>query len=143
MRLLAAKKSCLFILEEHMLKSCGRCGNLHEKNQVCPKREARKKQLTYIDKWRNSKTWRKKSLEIRQLDLFLCLICKDKGFYNFSNLSVHHIVPIAQNWELRLENSNLITLCIACHTLAECGDISRDKLYQLLEKRNESGFQNA
>jgi 5-methylcytosine-specific restriction protein A len=143
MNIYGVAERLLFYLEAHMLKSCGNCGSTHEKNETCPRKQARKKQLTYIDKWRNSHTWRRKSLEIREQDLFLCLNCKDKGQYTFSDLSVHHIIPLVRDWSKRLENTNLITLCTYCHTLAERGEIATDKLYQLIEKRNESGFQNA
>jgi hypothetical protein len=32
-----------------------------------------------------------------------------------NSLNAHHIIPLSKNWNLALENSNLITLCITCH----------------------------
>jgi 5-methylcytosine-specific restriction enzyme A len=122
-----------------MLKSCTHCSNYHQRTETCPRKPQRIKEPTKASKFRDTWKWRRKSLAIRKLDLYLCQACKDQGIYTFDNLEVHHIVPIAKNWELRLEDNNLITLCTACHTLAEFGDISTDKCYQLIKKRNKVG----
>ena len=127
---------------EHLLKSCTYCSSYHKTTESCPMKPYRKKDDTRVSKFRHTWSWRRKSLAIRQLDLFLCLYCKSHGLYVFDNLEVHHIIPIAKQWDLRLEDNNLITLCSQCHTLAECGKISTDKLYQLIQKRNEVGIRN-
>lgn len=44
-------------------------------------------------------------------DEYTCVMCNDKGGY----LSVDHIKPWADHPELRFEESNLRTLCRACH----------------------------
>jgi 5-methylcytosine-specific restriction enzyme A len=123
-----------------MLRSCSYCSKYHKTTETCPSKTYRKKEPTKVSKFRETWTWRKKSLAIRQLDLFLCLHCKSKGIYEFKNLEVHHIIPIAKGWDQRLNDDNLITLCSYCHTLAEKGEISRDKLYQLIQKRYEVGI---
>jgi 5-methylcytosine-specific restriction enzyme A len=133
---------CLFVMGGNpLLKSCIYCSNYHQRGEDCPRKPVRIKEATSISKFRSGARWRKKSLEIRTLDLYLCQHCKSVGIYNFMNLEVHHIIPIAKDWNKRLENENLITLCSQCHTLAEDGDISTDKLYQLIKKRNEVGTQ--
>jgi 5-methylcytosine-specific restriction enzyme A len=123
-----------------LLKSCVYCSKYHKTTERCPSKPYRTKEPTKVSQFRKTWSWRKKSLAIRKLDLFLCLHCKDQGIYIYNNLEVHHIIPIAQGWDLRLTDSNLITLCSQCHTLAECGKISTDKLYQLIKKRNEVGI---
>ena len=44
---------------------------------------------------------------------------------------VHHITPLAYDYSLRLEDSNLITLCPFHHEQAECGQISAEHLREL------------
>ena len=50
---------------------------------------------------------------------------------NVDNLSVHHIEPLHENWERRLDDENLITLCPRHHEMAERGHIKRDYLHAL------------
>ena len=45
-----------------------------------------------------------------------------------SDLSVHHIVPLKVDYDRRLDNDNLITLCRYHHEAAERGYISRLEL---------------
>lgn len=46
----------------------------------------------------------------------------------YQGLSVHHIVPVAEDPERALDDSNLITLCSFHHELAESGYITRGEL---------------
>jgi 5-methylcytosine-specific restriction endonuclease McrA len=123
-----------------MLRSCTYCSSYHKTTEKCPNKTYRIKEPTKASKFRETWTWRKKSLAIRQLDLFLCLYCKSKSIYTFENLEVHHIIPIVKAWDQRLNDENLITLCSQCHTLAELGEISTDNLYQLIKNRNKVGI---
>ena len=46
----------------------------------------------------------------------LCVRCLLKyGIVTTEHLEVHHIEPLIQYWEKRLQNDNLITLCVQCH----------------------------
>lgn len=55
---------------------------------------------------------------VRQLaltrDHYLCQVCKRKGIIKQGN-TVHHIVPIKDDWNKRLDLDNLETICMACH----------------------------
>ncbi len=51
-----------------------------------------------------------------------------------SGLSVHHIVPLAVDYSMRLDDNNLITLCRSHHELAESGIISAAQLLQLIDE---------
>lgn len=42
---------------------------------------------------------------------------------------MHHIIPLAEVWEKRLDNDNLILLCRAHHEKAEKGEVDRDTLH--------------
>jgi 5-methylcytosine-specific restriction enzyme A len=107
-----------------MLTSCKYCMGVHPRGFNCTKKPPRTKFPSDITKFRGSRLWKKKSQEIRKRDKYLCQVCLKEMRYTFRNLEVHHIVPIAKNWDLKLENTNLITLCIEHHKLADNGSIS-------------------
>ena len=97
-----------------MLKTCSICGKIHDFNKTC-KRVSTKK-FTLESKFRKSYQWTVKSKQIRQRDKYLCQICiRDKYdtncLYNYKELEVHHIVSINEDYNLRLDDMNLITLC--------------------------------
>ena len=63
-----------------------------------------------------SKAWKDKREEIKSLDKGICQRCLIKfGIVTIENLEVHHIEPLTTKWERRLQNDNLITLCLQCH----------------------------
>lgn len=121
-----------------MLKSCAKCGKIHPKGFICvlPDKQERNSQA---DKFRNTQSWRRKSEEIKTRDFHLCRICLSNMYntklkYNSQRLSVHHIIPLAEDFERRFDNDNLITLCSYHHELAERGVIPRRILLELAEK---------
>lgn len=61
-------------------------------------------------KFRGSQQWKNKRAEILLRDNNQCKICGNRD-----NLQVHHIYSLANYPEMKLENSNLITLCPGCH----------------------------
>ena len=50
----------------------------------------------------------------------------------YDGLSVHHIVPVVEDPQLAMEDSNLISLCGFHHELAESGYIPRADLQELV-----------
>ena len=109
-----------------MMKSCSRCGRIHDINHRCYANSKNYYQHSpETRKFRNSTAWKKKAQEIKERDKFLCQICLKHNIFNYKELSVHHIQPIAENEALRLENSNLITLCEKHHQDCESGKIPR------------------
>lgn len=118
-----------------MLVSCMYCNNLHNRSEICNKKtKPKKKEPTYISKFRNTKAWQKKRNEIKKRDKLLCQYCLQDHKYTFINLEVHHIDPISLNWNKRLEATNLITLCSSCHKMAEKMDIKKDLLERIALK---------
>lgn len=118
-----------------MLKSCHYCGGIDQRNYKCPSKQQlkRKKESNDLNRFRWSRLWVNKSKWIRQRDKYLCQICLREQYYtqtkyNFNNLEVHHIVPLNEGWDKRLEDSNLITLCAYHHKMADRGEIPRDEL---------------
>jgi hypothetical protein len=68
--------------------------------------------MTYAEKLKDPR-WQKKRLEILDRDHFTCQCCTDKT----KTLCVHHKSYTGEPWEV--ENSELITYCIDCHSLIE------------------------
>lgn len=129
------------------LKSCQYCGRIHKSDYDCGKKPIRWKRSnasnvnasstnantirTSIESFRSSSEWKNKRADIRVRDNGVCRVCLANKRITQDNLSVHHIVPLVENFELRLNDSNLITLCGKHHELAESGLISRDELTDL------------
>jgi len=63
----------------------------------------------------SSLEWADKRLEIMKIDNFTCLKCQKNDSKVHASFNVHHIIPLSVDWEQRLVNNNLITLCVSCH----------------------------
>lgn len=120
-----------------MLKTCSRCGIVPE-NHICPYKKHRNKDSDdKLNKFRKSKQWTNKSIEVRTRDKFLCQVCIRNKYntintYNYNKLEVHHIIPLHENFDKRLDNDNLITLCCYHHKLADLGQIPREELQDIV-----------
>lgn len=135
-----------------MLKSCSYCGRIHDSKKWCrQKRDAEQKRwnnrkATKALAFRRTKAWRDKSIEVRKRQHYMCVCCAHNlegttNRLNTKDLSVHHIIPIEDDYELRLDNENLITVCDMHHEMCEAGKISRNIQKQIarefLEKDGE------
>ena len=116
-----------------MLKSCTYCGRIHDKKYICPqkkealkKRQVKKKQGV-SDFFHSSAKWTRKSKAIRERDHHLCQAC----LHGIAGAGI--IVPISEDYDLRLDDDNLITLCRECHEKAESGSITRAALQAAVE----------
>jgi 5-methylcytosine-specific restriction protein A len=121
-----------------MMKTCPYCGVVPY-DHVCPHRKIRQRYTpkdTDEARFRNTRQWKSKSVEIRERDHYLCQVCLSNHRLEYNNVSVHHIEKAAENEERRLDNYNLITLCEMCHKLADAGKIDKDFLFELA-RRNE------
>ena len=117
-------------------KSCSRCGRIHAADYNCTHNRPRVNyHKTDTDKLRNTQKWARKSKQIREEAQHLCEVCRDKGIYNYHNLEVHHITKLKDNPEGLLEDGNLICLCIKHHRKADRGEIDKDYLINLANKR--------
>lgn len=126
-----------------MLKSCSYCGRIHDTKDICAEKrialdKRKKRRRTKAYGFHRSYTWTNKSIEIRERDNNLCLCCKAmlKGTirqFNSEELSVHHIIPIEEDYDMRLEESNLITVCRRHHEMCEDGTISRSMQQELVD----------
>ena len=121
-----------------MYKSCSKCGKIHDYNKRCYVGDTLRKKNTNANKFRRTKEWRYKSEEIREDSKYLCSICMKNNIYNYNQLEVHHIEPLEENYDRRLDNYNLICLCNKHHRLAEDGKIDKEYLFKLAEERENN-----
>ena len=115
-----------------MYKTCSKCGRIHDFNKSCYRNE-KPRDLSDADRFRKTYKWHKKSEAIRDRDKHLCRCClaniyNTQSQINFNKLEVHHIVPVEEDYRLRLDDENLITLCSFHHKMAENNVIPRDIL---------------
>lgn len=113
-----------------MLRACPYCGRIHDRRFDCGKRPMRK-QSKQQDAFRSTAQWQHKRDSVRARDGNLCRACLAAGRLTYSGLSVHHIEPLEEAWGLRLDESNLVTLCGYHHELAEAGKLPRAMLHEL------------
>ena len=121
------------------LISCARCGRIHPRGQ-CPLPATRSRYRgsetrTDAQRFRSSRTWQRKAEEVKQRDDYLCRLCLYNGKITNRELSVHHITPIVQAEDKRLDDDNLITLCNDCHMKVEGDDQYTDLLRRLAISR--------
>lgn len=123
-----------------MLKSCSKCGGIHERNYICQVgKVARIKPNTLANKFRSTQAWRDKRNSILIRDKGLCQLCIRNLYdtygriYN-NSIEVHHIEPIVEAYDLRLDEDNLISLCTYHHKRADRGGIPRDILRSIVNE---------
>lgn len=135
-----------------MLISCSYCGKIHEKSYICPQKQQRiaERQSSRSEKnkriydFHRSQAWKNKSLEIKERDKYCCQICirglyRAQRKYETENLSVHHIIPVAEDWDRRFDGDILLTTCGRHHEMAERGEIPRDMLLNIAREQEERG----
>ena len=122
-----------------MFKSCQYCGRVHKVNYICPHKPKRVykdyKGNPLFRKFRSSKRWTDKAIEIKRRDNYLCQICIRQYRYVYDNLSVHHIIGLANDFDKRLDDDNLITLCASHHDEAERGIIDVKTLIDIVNEQ--------
>lgn len=119
-----------------MLKSCKYCGRIHDSKYDCGKKPKRFKEPNEKNRFRWSRQWRDKAQHIKERDKYLCQLglIENPPRYIYTDLEVHHIEPIEENWDRRLDNDNLITLSKEYHEKAERGEIKRELLHEIAIK---------
>ena len=127
-------------------KSCKYCGKIHDEGYVCGSRPIKRKKTDDVVRFRNSAVWQRKRQQIRARDCYLCQICIRELHgtwrkYNYEGLQVHHAVAVNSSEELRLDDSNLITLCSMHHAMCDSGEIPYDEVKQIiLEQQQKGGY---
>lgn len=123
--------------------TCAHCGVV-KRGHICPhKKRHYKDGDKQSDKFRSTKVWQRKREEIKQKSKYLCAVCFEgkhhtMNILNHRNLEVHHIVPLAENYNKRLDNDNLICLCSFHHKMAEKCLITRTELNEMVKWRDKN-----
>lgn len=117
--------------------TCAHCGVVRRGHRCPYKTYTKKSYDTEADSFRRSKRWTAKSVEIRERDRYLCKVCEANLYntvqqFNYKNLDVHHIEKLSENYDKRLDNDNLISLCRLHHKMADDGYIPKEVLYSLI-----------
>lgn len=134
-----------------MLKACSYCGRIHDGKYICPQKEQsiKNRQSYRTEKskqsrsFHNSKKWQDKREDIEFRDNYCCQVCV-RGLHNpnrqyeTEDTSVHHIIPLVEDYEKRLDDENLITLCSRHHEMAEKGDIDRCELLRIVKEQEKN-----
>ena len=128
-----------------MFTSCMYCGRIHGEGVICSKKPLKRKKLDDAVRFRNSSEWNRKRLEIKARDSYLCQICIRELYgtrrkYNCEALQVHHAIPVNANEALRLDNSNLITLCSMHHAMCDRGEIPYDEVRKIVSEQEKASF---
>jgi predicted HNH restriction endonuclease len=121
-----------------VLKSCSKCGGVHEHNYNC-KAITRVNSGSLSNKFRNTQAWKKKRKIVFDRDKGLCQLCIRNLYDTYgriydNSIEVHHIEPIVEAYELRLDEGNLISLCVYHHKMADRGEIPREVLKDLIKE---------
>lgn len=92
-----------------------------EKNGYCieHQKEMRSYKADRYDKFYRTKEWLTKRGYIMDRDMHLCIDCLINIDDPVEAKIVHHIEPVKDNWNRRLDNSNLISVCDSCHKKIE------------------------
>ena len=121
------------------LKACPYCGRIHPKGFDCghlPKRG--QKNTTEEKRFRSSTAWTRKSIRIRERDHYMCVYCmQHDNHINTEEIEVHHIISLKQDYNRRLDDDNLISLCREHHEAAEVGVIKQHTLLSMAAKQED------
>ncbi|MCL2045743.1 MAG: HNH endonuclease [Oscillospiraceae bacterium] len=63
--------------------------------------------------------------------MHLCKLCASEGRISYGKLEVHHIEPLSERFDLRLDLDNLVSLCGGCHEKADGGRVARKHLRKI------------
>lgn len=117
---------------------CANCGRLHSLDDgSC--RPSRPKPHTEAAAFRSTYQWTKTAKQIKERDHYLCQICIIEEYdtfeqYNYRSLEVNHILQAETHEALRLEPTNLLTMCVTHHKLADRAGIPIELMQDLAAK---------
>lgn len=132
-----------------MKKACKYCGRIHESGYVCRKKPSIQNRRYKTgerqeDAFRWSYAWKTKREDIKKRDRYLCRACLE-GLpgtvrrLNQDDLSVHHIISLEEDYSLRLDDENLVTLCRYHHGEAEQGRLAAETLLKIVKNTPPQG----
>lgn len=106
-------------------KICSRCGRILPVGERCSCQPAYRRDYNKyrrnkrIQEFRNSSEWREMRKKIIERDDGTDQYVLSKTGELRPGFSVHHIIPLSERWDLRLDEHNLITLSDDTHASLE------------------------
>ena len=124
------------------LVTCRYCGIVPRGHQCKHKASRQKSGDRQSDRFRNTKAWQLKREEVKQRDRYLCQVCLANlyntiNWLNYKGVEVHHIDKLEENYDRRLDNGNLISLCSYHHKMADKGQIPKQVLFDLVKEKEQ------
>ena len=113
------------------LIKCQYCLKIHDREYNCIDKlkykskisRRRKKYMSednkLYNKFYSSSKWIKCRDEVLRDNNYMCEICMEIGIINYTDIQVHHIEKIRDNWNRRLDKDNLICVCRNHHNIIE------------------------
>lgn len=120
-----------------MLRACPHCGRIHDSRHRCAAAAKKRRRESAADRWRSTKEWQRARDAVRERDRNMCVWCADEGVVETEGLSVHHVVPLEEDFGKRDDMDNLATLCARHHELAERGEAGRDEIRAMVARQQE------
>lgn len=117
-----------------MLKSCSKCGRIHDYNFKC-KAGRLPTPKTHDQRLRSSYKWTQKAKQIKEQSNYLCALCLLEGRYTYDDLEIHHIAKVKDEPSKLLDDDNLICLCKRHHERADQGKVDIELLKRLARGR--------
>lgn len=116
---------------------------IHDSKIDCGKKPKRVKQGNDKDRFRWTQAWQRKREEIKKRDKFLCQICIRELYetfdkYTYDNIEVHHAITLEEDFERRLDNDNLLTMCERHHEMAERFIIPREEILYIIAEQERA-----
>lgn len=113
---------------------------IHDSKIDCGKKPKRTKQGNNKDRFRWTAAWQRKREEIKQRDNYLCQICIRQLYettdkYTYDSLEVHHAVTLEEDFDRRLDNDNLLTMCKRHHKMAEIFAIPKKEIIDIITEQ--------
>lgn len=111
----------------HAVPRCDECQGRHDRDQQARYDMYDRARInTNERKMYSTGAWKVIRKVIKARDHGLCKVCQNKGTVSYTQL-IHHITPVEESFRLRLEPSNLISLCESCHKVVHNG-YDKDKV---------------
>lgn len=125
-----------------MLRSCQYCHKIHDSKFDCGMKPQKSNRRSEQDRFRYTSAWQQKRDEIKERDRYLCQICLRNLYdtvrqFNSEQLSVHHANKLNENYEQRLDNNNLLTLCERHHKMADDGTIPKELILSVIQEQQK------
>lgn len=136
---------CNTKIEYNKERYCNECKAFYEEQKRINDRTSKERYKRYKDRrtdyreqsFYNSPAWARIREKVMLRDLNICQFCLMKEIFEVGDL-IHHVIELKEDFDLRIDERNLITLCSKCHRDIHFeylkGDKERKELQENLKK---------